>query len=289
VQAQLLDNQTVRLTGLNVSDTAVPISYTVTDGDGDVASGQFSAAVRADLTANSFTSPTPATVRRTGTAGASLSIDLMTQIIRVEGQALEFFVSNGAGIVGSDGIRGTVSVGLDNGAVTYTPPSGTMSQFNTGSSVVVLTSGGAALHDTFSYTVRYRDDPTTMATGTVTVPIQGSAASNASFQSLYTDDLAVNCTGACHEAAGTAPNWFGAAAKATFCNLRSGSDSVAAPNSLNAYVNRGAPAQSAIYLKPDGQLGHGGGNLGIPLVRARILNWISEGAWFTNGADQDCP
>lgn len=289
VQAQLLDNQTVRLTGLNVSDTAVPISYTVTDGDGDVASGQFSAAVKAGLTANSFTVPTPATVRRTGATGMPLAIDLMAQIIRVEGQALEFFVGNAGGIVGSEGVRGTVSVGL-NGAVTYTPPSGTLSQFDTGSGVVVLTAGGAALHDTFSYTVRYRDDPTTMATGTVTVPIQGSAASNVSFQSLFTVDLIGNCSSGCHGTGGSAPNWLiNASAGNTFCNLRSGSDSVAAPDSLNAYVNRGAPAQSAIYLKPDGQPSHGGGNLDIPEVRERILNWISEGAWFTNGADQDCP
>lgn len=299
VQAQLLDNQTVRLTGLNVSDTTVPITYAVTDGDGDVALGQFSAAVKAGLTANSFTSAA-ASVWPTGTAGVALPINLMAQVTSVAGQELEFFVSNPAGIVGSNGVRGTVSVGLNTGAVTYTPPSGTMSQFDIGGGTVVVLTGVGVAHDSFSYTVRYRDDPTTMATGTVTVPIQGSAASNVSFQSLYTDDLTNNCSSGCHTGAG-APAWFSTtpltAAKETFCNLRTGADNVQVANSGNLYVNVANPSVSAMYLKPTGGLNHQlGGNINDPGVAVgnatlhqKILNWINEGAYFTNGANQDCP
>lgn len=295
VQAQLLDSQTVRLTGLNVSDVTVPIAYSVTDGDGDVATGQFSVSVKAGLIANPFTSATPAAVRRTGDPGTSLPINLLAQVTRVDGQELEFFVDNADGIVGSNGVRASVSVQLNSGAVTYIAPPGAMSQFNDGSGAVALTSGGAPLHDSFTYTVRYRDDPTTTVTRTVTVPIQGSAASNVSFSSLYTD-LSANCSG-CHASGGGAPNWFDSVPKTTFCSLRNGIDDGQVADSLSAYVNRSSPSTSALYLKPTGGLNHQlGGNINDPGVvvgtatlHTKILDWIREGAYYTSAPNQDCP
>jgi hypothetical protein len=217
-------------------------------------------------------------------------------VTRVAGQQLEFFVSNANGLVGRDGNRGTVSVGLNSGLVTYTPPQGRMSQFRSGPATVVgLTAGGNAQHDTFTYTVRYRDDTTTTATGTVTVPIEGNNTSNVSFASLYggaPNDLNGNCS-ACHASAATAPAWFNATQKTTFCNLRAGSDSNQAPDSGVAYVDAGSPSSSALYRKPSGDaaMNHQGANIveGTADLRAKILNWISEGAYYTNSASQDCP
>ncbi|HKE94898.1 MAG TPA: hypothetical protein VKB34_11365, partial [Povalibacter sp.] len=175
--AQILDAQTIRITGLNVSASPVAISYTVADSDNDSAGAQFNVGVKGGLSAGSFTSA-PAAVRLTGTAGSTLSIQLVPQVTSVAGQALEFFVDT------TSGLGGTVSVVQATGAVTYRPPPGRMSQFRTVGSPVVFT-GNRSGHDSFHYTVRYRDDPTTTATGTVTVPIEGTAANNTSFTSLH--------------------------------------------------------------------------------------------------------
>lgn len=295
VVAQIASDQSILLTAqtLTVADDPVTVSYTVSDADGDSASGQFSVSVTADLAANSFTT-TPAPVRRTGSLGSAVSIDLLSNVTHAPEEELVFEVSNTSGIVGTNDTRSSLSVGVNTGVVTYTPPPGRMSQFRDGGTLVVFSSAGADLHDRFTYTVRYSGDPNIVRTGTVTIPIQGNTTNNnVSFQLLYADSTSTNDLAYCSSCHGTAsyPQWYdGTNAKVTYCNLKGGSDSVTAPNFYNPYTDLDTPGDSALYLKPTGGLQHGGGVAGTDSLHTKILNWISEGAYYTAApGQQDCP
>jgi hypothetical protein len=52
-------------------------------------------------------------------------------------------------------------------------------------------------------------------------------------------------------------------------------------------VSIAVPASSLVYRKPSGLDGHGGGTFAG--VAAIILDWLNEGAYFTEDASQTCP
>jgi hypothetical protein len=223
---------------------------------------------------------------------------LLPEVTHAAGQALEFSVDNSTGVEGATGVRATVTVDVSTGRATYRPPPGRMSQFRSGAAnLVTFTRSGEPIHDRFTYTVRYRDDPTTFASAQVTVPIEGDASDNVSFQSLYADpqsanDWDGNCA-TCHSDANAYPafKWYiEASARNTYCRLRASADSNTAPNFDNAYVNLDDPGDSALYLKPRGELEHQGTSIavGTSVLHARILQWIREGGNYTSAANQDC-
>lgn len=284
IDAAIASDNSIRLTAHTVSADPVVISYTVADGDGDTAPGQFNANVKAELSANSFPAPTAATVRRTGVAGTSLPIDLSVQVAGAAGQPLKYSVSAPTR-VGSDGQTGTVTVDETTGQVSYMPPQGVMSQFRTGAGLAVLTDGDVSLHDTFTYSVSYASDPDTSRTGTVTVAIEGNDTDNVSFASLYDGDLRTSC-GGCHgtNTGFVAPKWFDPASdRTTFCHMRQ--DSTAGDPAV-PYADRADPAASALYTRPTGEGGHP--LLNVPALRQLLLDWIAEGANFTSDPDQHC-
>jgi mono/diheme cytochrome c family protein len=283
IDAAIASANSIRLTAHAVSSSPIVISYTVADGDGDTAPGQFDANVKAELTANSFPA-TPAKVRRTGAAGTSVPIDLSEHVVGAAGQPLKYSVSP-ATRAGSDGQPGSVSVDEATGMVSYTPPQGVMSQFRSGAGLAVLTEGAVSLHDTFTYSVSYASDPGTTRTGTVTVALEGNDTDNVSFASLYDGDLRTSC-GGCHgtNTGFVAPKWFDPGSdRTTFCHMRQDStgNDPAVP-----YANRADPAASALYTRPTGELGHP--TLNVPALRQLVLDWIAEGANFTSDPDQLC-
>jgi hypothetical protein len=75
-----------------------------------------------------------------------------------------------------------------------------------------------------------------------------------------------------------------------YCNIRTGTSIVRGSGTEpagTAYVSVAAPSSSLIYRKPNNLDGHGGG--GFPAVAAVILEWLNEGAYFTEDASQTCP
>jgi hypothetical protein len=44
-----------------------------------------------------------------------------------------------------------------------------------------------------------------------------------------------------------------------------------------------------MYRKAAGELSHGGADRDVPAVRAALFNWMSEGAYYTSAANQNCP
>lgn len=311
----------IRITGEQLSGTEVTVSYLIAELDPeDSVAGQFNVKVTANLTANPVTAT--AAMRRTGTSLAAVpatSINLAASVVGAAGAPLSFRTyeaTPGQQLIGRDGAKGQITVDGATGIVSYKPPAGRMTRFvRTGGATVALDAS-----DRFQYEVCYVNDPSICANNTVTVTIEGREdQQNILFSGLHTSNsnafnasATADCAG-CHGNAGYPP-WLNlGSAKATYCALVQGSDgglnrdpNVYGYDSGRAFVIRGAPGTSAIYLKGQGKLGHeqpvdfvpapgsddstvNGSVEGTTTLHQLILNWIAEGAYFTDASDQSCP
>jgi hypothetical protein len=260
-------------TNLRLSTTALAggtATYRVTDIDGEVSNiGTLTLSVSASIAANDATVDAP--------ANASAPVNLAALVSVPVGQT--FSVSISQQPTRNRG-RGTGSASAPVGGVTtYVAPLGVLSHF--GSTQVDAT-------DSFEYRACFVAQPATCDTGTITVRVNGTR----SFANVRTNMLN-NCSSGCHElppagAALVVSNVL--TAKQLYCNVRTGSSIIGGTGNEpagTAYVNIATPTLSLVWRKPNGQDQHGGG--GFASVAAVILDWLEEGAYFTEDANQTCP
>jgi hypothetical protein len=305
-----LGNGQIELSALTAADADVEVTFTVADVDNDTIPGRMLVAVKTNLTANPVDAET--SVRRTGTSVQPLLIgSLQDQVGRIGDAPLHFCLLVGdvcdedneiETIAGTNGTRGTARLtSISAGSIEYRPPAGVMTRFEQVSPANAVRFAGP---DQISYRVCYESDqrPESCATSEVRIDIVGRESSDPeadpesaiSFAQLYNDpasghSFSPQCSG-CHG------DWLDTTdLKNTFCRIAEGSDSLRPDNSNVPYVNKDDPASSALYLKPTGQLDHQrpttlqGTPAGTPELRARILRWLEQGAYYTTTSDQSCP
>jgi cytochrome c5 len=186
--------------------------------------------------------------------------------------------------------RGTGSVSAVTGGTTvYTAPKGVMTTYQ---NITVGT------HDTFEYEACLIADPEECDRGTIRVRLEGSLAVNAQSFTGINNIARTTCASGCHENVqdGAQLMIFPAenqqSSKSLYCALRygtaiSGGSGTEAPGT--AYANLTSPTQSLLYRKAGGLDNHGGGIPADDEERSAILNWIDQGAYFTEGPNQTCP
>jgi mono/diheme cytochrome c family protein len=260
-------------TNLRVSTTALAggtATYRVTDIDGEVSNtGTITLSVSAAIAANDATVDSP--------ANGGTTVDLAALVSVPVGQTFSVAISQQP--TRNRG-RGTGSASAPVGGVTsYVAPLGVLSHF--GSTQVDAT-------DSFEYRACFVAQPATCDTGTITVRVNGTR----SFANVRTNMLNT-CASGCHEIppAGAALVMSNVlTSKQLYCNVRTGTSITGGTGNEpagTAYVNIATPTSSLVYRKPNGQDLHGGG--GFATVAAAILEWLDEGAYFTEGANQTCP
>lgn len=282
--------QNVRVTTSDFALESTTITVTATDQDGDSEDVSFNVSIQPGLNVNdcSFV----VAPREIGSAYTAANLNLLDGCIDADDVgALEFEWVSGptlehrACLQSGPCDTGTASVNTSNWTVQYTPPEGRITSFN-GTQV--------GEPDLFSFRVRYSGGD--WQEGTVTVDLRPSPGSFESFSSLRNALIAPGSCVSCHVSSGSGPAIFGENPEVGYCNIINGTDSLTGPNnSGNRYVDLASagvdpPAlptyQSALYLKPTGSLGHSSTGAGL---WSRILNWIRQGAYYTDGPSPVCP
>jgi hypothetical protein len=245
-------------------------TYRVTDIDGEVSNtGTITLLVSAAIAANDATVDAP--------ANGGVTVALATLVSVPPGETFSLTIAQQPT---RDRGRGTGSASAPVGGQTsYVAPLGVVSHF-----------GGVQLDatDSFEYRACFVAQPATCDTGTITVRLIGTR----SFANVSTNVLN-NCSSGCHDGppAGAALLMSSTiTSKQMYCNIRTGTAITGGSGTEpagTAYVNIAVPASSLFYRKPSGLDGHGGG--AFPSVAAVILDWLNEGAYFTEAANQSCP
>jgi mono/diheme cytochrome c family protein len=268
VTATVLDPTSLRLSTSTLAGGTA--TYRVTDIDGEVSNvGTITLSVSAAIAANDATVDAQ--------ANGGVTVNLASLVSVPPGEAFSLTINQQP--TRNRG-RGTGSASAPSGGQTnYTAPLGVLSHF--GSIQVDLT-------DSFEYRACFVAQPATCDTGTITVRLNGTR----SFANVSTNVLS-NCASGCHDGppAGAALLMSNAiSSKQLYCNIRTGTSIIGGSGTEAAgtpYVNIVVPASSLFYRKPSGLDGHGGG--AFASVAAVILDWLNEGAYFTEGANQSCP
>lgn len=269
VSATVLDTTSLHLSTSSLAGGTV--TYRVTDIDGDVSNiGTITVSVSAAIAANDATVDVQ--------ANNSFNVELAPLVSVPAGQAFTLAIvqqptrNRGRG-------TGSASSPTLTGQTTYVAPLGVLSHF--GGTQVDTT-------DSFQYRACFVDQPATCDTGTITVRLNGTR----SFANVRTDILGT-CASGCHEAAqvGAALIMNGViSSKQMYCNIRIGTSITGNTGTEPAgtpYVNIAVPSSSLIHRKPSGEENHYGGTF-TPIATA-ILEWLNEGAYFTEDANQSCP
>ena len=268
VTTTVLDPTNLRLSTASLAGGSA--TYRVTDIDGEVSNtGTITLVVSAAIAANDATVDSP--------ANGSVGVDLASLVSVPAGQTFSVTISQQPT---RDRGRGTGSASAPIGGQTsYVAPLGVVSHFN-GTQVDAT--------DSFEYRACFVAQPATCDTGTITVRLNGAR----SFANVRNDILGT-CAAGCHEnpQVGAALVMSSAiSSKQMYCNIRTGTSVTGGTGTElagTAYVNIAVPAASLVYRKPSGLDGHGGGTFaGIATV---ILDWLNEGAYFTEAASQTCP
>jgi hypothetical protein len=269
VTATVLDTTNLRLSTSALAGGSM--TYRVTDVDGDVSNiGTITVSVSASIAANDATINV--------TANSSLNVELAPLVSVPTGQTFSLVITQQPTRNRGRG-TGAASAPTPAGRTTYVAPLGVLSHF-----------GGISVDatDSFEYRACFVDQPGTCDTGTITVRLNGTR----SFANVRTDILG-SCAAACHEnvQVGAALVMNGAiSSKQLYCNIRTGTSvtgSTGTEAAGTAYVNIGTPTSSLVYRKPSGLDNHFGGTFST--VAAAVLEWLDEGAYFTEGANQTCP
>ena len=287
VTATALNTTTVRITVSSLAGGTA--TYTLTDSDGDQsAAGTINVTVTASIAASNAT-----VTFATNSAGNAVNLDNL--ISRPAGQAVTITASQPT----TQRSRGIGHVSVDGaGQATYDAPLGVMSHF---AGVLISTAG----RDQFSFTGCFVLQPAVCSSGTITVQLSGTNDGVHDFPAVQAQ-LSTNCGSLCHNApqinanAGyiIAASYADAAARKTlYCELQlltavnDGSDILQTEPNGTPYLNLTTPSSSLLYLMPQPNFGHGGGPEGTPLTYSTVLNWINEGAYFTepNATGQNCP
>jgi mono/diheme cytochrome c family protein len=268
VTATVLDPTHLRLSTTSLAGGTA--NYRVTDIDGEVSNtGVITLSVSAAIAANDATVDAQ--------ANGSVSVNLASLVSVPPGESFSLTITQQPT---RDRGRGTGSASAPvGGQTTYVAPLGVLSHF--GSIQVDAT-------DTFVYRACFVAQPATCDTGTIAVRLNGTR----SFANVSTNILST-CSAGCHEgppsgAALLMSNVIGS--KQMYCNIRTGTSITGGSGTEAAgtpYVSIAVPANSLVYRKPSGLDGHGGG--AFASVAAVILDWLNEGAYFTEDASQICP
>lgn len=276
---------------VNISSLAGGVvTYTLTDSDGDQSgAGTITVNVSASIVANDAT----VTVNTNGSGVINLS-----NLVSAAAQPYTLSIQTQPAVNRG---RGTGSVTAPvGGNVTYTAPPGVTSHI--GATLI-----SAQSIDSFEYRACFSAQPAVCDTGTVTVNLRGSSTFNGVVLQMGTIcSLCHSMTPPVGGAVGDAnPNYIIQditdtttlapydtvnARKAFYCMLMTNAPLNESTGA--AYINIASPASSFIYLKPQGMESHGGGTLytdtSVPPL-STFYNWINEGAYFTESANQSCP
>lgn len=280
VTAVVVGPTVVRITGDSLSGGTV--TYHLTDIDGDLSTtGTITLQVSADISAGSPTLTFAA--NSTGN-----DIDLDSLVSRPAGEAITLTVTQP--VRQRFRGRGSVSAPNSSGHVAYNAPPGVTSHF--GGTLI-----DAGSLDSFTYEACFSAQPSKCASGTITIQL----SSTHSFPAVQAQ-MSLNCA-ICHvPAIGANPEFiveptYASAAERheLYCKLKTltavndGSDLGDTEMNGAPYLNLAVPASSLLYLKPQGSYGHGGTVVGNSTTWNTILNWIDDGAYFTESTAQACP
>ncbi len=280
VSATVVGPTTIRITANSVAGGTV--TYHLADVDGDLSgTATITVNVAGSIAANdqTFTFTTNSTAN---------DVDLAALVSRPTGQDITLTVTQPT-VHRSRG-PGSVSAPDGTGHVKYNAPLGVTSYFN-GATI------DANSQDQFTYTACFSLQPATCDSGTITVRLEGTR----SFPSVQTI-MSNNCSAGCHESAQTGANSnyiVGAtyadanARHALYCELttlKSVTGNTGTEPANTPYVDLTTPSSSLLYRKPQNLDGHGGATVGdAASVWDPILQWIDEGAYFTENSNQSCP
>ena len=276
-----------------VAPDPVPITVVVEDADGDVAAAptSFGVYVPTQLTVRPCLREVPARPND-GSAYPAVMLDINDCVAGRGSRPLRFFDSKG--------------VEIPDGRFQFTPPPGQMTVFvgAAPASTRRRISDDAARLD---FHVEFADATAedTDAAGTVEIRFVGyededwsdaaKPGDAVSFTRLRTALSVGPVCGSCHSRPDSPIGFLGVDVQQGYERMRcgvDGNDPLATP-----YVVPGDPLASALYVKPTGQLNHGGRNLdltGDAAVRYQawpgLAQWIQLGAYDTElGTDLPCP
>lgn len=262
-------------TGLHLTTSSLAggtATYRLTDIDGDVSNiGTVTLTVSASIAANDATVAVQ--------ANGSANVQLAPLVSVPDGQAFTLQITQQPTRNRGRG-TGSASAPTLAGQTTYVAPAGVLSHF-----------GGIQVDatDSFQYRACFVSQPATCDTGTITVRLDGTR----SFDNVRNQILGT-CAMGCHQGpqdgAALIMN-HDISPKQMYCNIRMGTSVEGSSGTEplgTAYVNIVTPSSSLIYRKPSRLDGHGGGGP-FPEIATAIVDWINEGAYFTEGANQSCP